>query len=289
MPNPIFSNTEGQTKLESWYQHFLKRIPGPVYHRDVMTSTGRNHVLVAGNQEGPALVALHGAMASSAHIVHELAPLLEKYCIYAPDVPGQSIRAVPLRLDVKTDAHGRWVRDLMEAMRVPEYNLLGVSWGGFAARQAALLSTDRVKKLVLVVPAGFVNGPLLPGLTKMMMPLMSYRKNPSPEKLRKFMANILTTLDDDWLDYMGDAFLAFELDFRPPTLAKVEDFRSFRTPTLVFGADGDLSFPGEKLLARVKEVIPGAQTELIRNSKHSPPTTPEFRKWLAERIDRFLS
>lgn len=289
MANPIFTSTEGQAKLESWYQQFLKRIPGPVSHRDVLTSTGRNHVLVAGNPDGPPLVVLHGALASSAHLVHELTPLLEHYCIYAPDVPGQSIRAVPLRLDIKSDAYARWLRDLTDAMGLKEFHLLGVSWGGFVARQAAVLMQDRVKKLVLVVPAGFVNGNLVPGLTKLMMPMMAYRKNPSPERLKKFLSNILTTLDDDWFDYMGEAFQSFELDFRPPPLAKPEDFKGYRTPTLVFAAEEDLSFPGDKLLARVKEVMPAAQTELIKRSKHSPPTTPEFRKWMGERLHKFLS
>ena len=31
------------------------------------------------------------------------------------------------------------------------------------------------------------------------------------------------------------------------------------------------------------------ETELLADSKHSPPFTPEFRGWLADRVTRFLS
>ena len=55
------------------------------------------------------------------------------------------------------------------------------------------------------------------------------------------------------------------------------------------GAAHDVSFPGEKLLTRAKALVPHVETELLADSKHSPPFTPGFRGWLAERVTRFLN
>jgi hypothetical protein len=55
------------------------------------------------------------------------------------------------------------------------------------------------------------------------------------------------------------------------------------------GADGDLSFPGDAVVKRVRELFRGPiETELLKEVRHSPPTTPAFREWMAERLTRFL-
>jgi hypothetical protein len=49
-----------------------------------------------------------------------------------------------------------------------------------------------------------------------------------------------------------------------------------------------VSFPGAKLLARAKELLPRAETELLEGCRHSPPTDDAFRARLCGRIARFL-
>jgi hypothetical protein len=41
-------------------------------------------------------------------------------------------------------------------------------------------------------------------------------------------------------------------------------------------------------LARVAELIPHAETELLENCRHAPPSDDAFRRCLSERIARFL-
>jgi pimeloyl-ACP methyl ester carboxylesterase len=122
----------------------------------------------------------------------------------------------------------------------------------------------------------------------MLWPLMMYRMRPTEKRLRKFVGQLFTTWDDDWANYMGSAFRDFKLDLRIPPLATDDELRRLTMPTLVLAADDDVSFPGPKLLARVKNFVPHADTELLANCKHSPPTTDEFRTWLATRVTEFL-
>lgn len=289
MSDRIFKDEAAKQRLENWYQKFLARAQAPLEHREITTSYGANHVLIAGNQDLPPLLCLHGSLASSAHIVPELAPLLEHFHIIAPDLPGQSVRGLPLRLPLKNDALGKWLLEIVDAMQLPQVDLCGVSWGGFVALQAAAIAPQKFRKLVLIVPAGVVAGSAWQGITQLAIPLARYKISPTDKNLRRFLEPLFGTPDENWTQYMGEAMRSFVLDMHPPPLAKAENFKNFALPTLVFGADQDISFPGAKLLARIKQLIPKAETELIANSKHSPPTTDEFRQWLAARITKFLA
>jgi len=76
---------------------------------------------------------------------------------------------------------------------------------------------------------------------------------------------------------------------RVPPLARPEELARLTAPALVLGADNDLSFPGQKLLDRVAQLLPNLKDkELIANCRHCPPTTDEFRAWLSGRMSRFL-
>ncbi len=76
------------------------------------------------------------------------------------------------------------------------------------------------------------------------------RRSPSEHRLKAFLKNLLTSWDDTWATYMGEALRAYDTNMRMPALAKPQALKNFRAPTLVLGAERDLSFPGEKVLAR---------------------------------------
>jgi len=123
----------------------------------------------------------------------------------------------------------------------------------------------------------------------MAIPMMLYLRSPSEQRLKAFLKNLLTTWDDNWSTYMGEALRAYDTRISMPALAKPHELKNFSAPTLVIGADGDLSFPGEKVLARAAELFPSLTgKELIRDCNHCPPTTDEFRGWVSNRISQFL-
>ena len=118
---------------------------------------------------------------------------------------------------------------------------------------------------------------------------MMSRMFPSEQRFAAFAQNVLSTIDDDWLPYLRDAFSSFNMDMRLPTLATPDELARFSAPTLVLAADGDLSFPGTKLLARAAELFPSlVEKELVANCRHCPPTTDAFREWLAGKLTTFL-
>ena len=60
-------------------------------------------------------------------------------------------------------------------------------------------------------------------------------------------------------------------------------------PVLVLAAADDISFPGDAVVRRLKSTVPNTDGEVIAGSKHCPPTTPEFRSWVADRITAFMN
>jgi pimeloyl-ACP methyl ester carboxylesterase len=228
-------------------------------------------------------------MASSAHLVGELAPLLSRFRIHAIDVIGQSVKTPHERPSVKNDDYGLWLADVLDGLELNAAPIIAVSWGGFAAIRLAVHAPERIDRLALLVPAGIVNGSAWQGLTKMMWPLMMWRMFPSERRFDAFAQNLLTTTDDDWKPYLRDAFSSFNMDMRVPKLATPDELARFRAPAFVLAGDGDVSFPGAKLLARAAELFPSlTERELVADCRHSPPTTDVFRAWLAEKLSRFF-
>lgn len=287
----LFKTPEGKTALLGWYDRFRARVPADTTTREVETRYGKTHVLVGGREDAPPLVLLHGAMASSAHALVELAPLLSAFRVYAVDVIGQSVKSADTRLRVDDDSYGRWLEEVMEQLGLARARVVGISWGGFVTIRLAAYAPRRIERLSLLVPAGVVTGPKWAGFVKLGWPMARYIMSPSPQRLEALVEHLLTTRDDDWVPFLGEAFKTYDLKgMRIPALAKPEELAAFDAPVQVLGAAQDISFPGGALLERAGKLFKRVEhSELIEGAKHCPPTNDAFRAWLGERMLRFLA
>jgi 2-hydroxy-6-oxonona-2,4-dienedioate hydrolase len=285
----VWRDEASRIRLEAWHQRFRDRIQTPVRSEVVDSSFGRSHVLVAGPENAPPLVCLHAMRTGSAHLLSELQPLAVSFRLIAPDLPGQSVMGPPVRASLSDNSLADWLVHVLDQLGIGKAHLLGISWGGFVARLAASAHPDRFSALVLVVPAGIVNGSHWRGLAQMALPLLRYRCAPSKANLQALLRPLLTTWDDDWAAYMADTLKDMKVDPRIPPLATDAALRSLRIRTLVLGAEEDISFPGRAMVERVRDLIPTSEAEVLRRCRHCPPITPEFRSWLADRVTSFLS
>jgi 2-hydroxy-6-oxonona-2,4-dienedioate hydrolase len=286
----IFRSPQDKTKMIAWHHRYRQRIGRPLETQLIETSFGETHVLMCGPAEAPPIVIIHGALASSAHAMAELAELADNFRLIGLDVIGQSPMSAETRPEVKGNTYGKWAVECLDALGLESTFLIGVSWGGFIASRVAALAPERIRKLSLLVPAGIVNGHGLTPITKLAIPMMLYRAFPSPARLDRFLAGQLTTQDSDWGPYLGDAMLGFKLDFRPPRLLLDTELAGLSAPVQVFAAEHDVSFPGKALLARAKKVFPNlVHAELLAGSQHCPPTDAESRKRLTATMAAFFN
>ena len=280
----VWKSEAGRARLEEWYTRFASRIPVPVASHEVATRHGKGHVLIGGPEGAPTIVCLHAMRTGAAHLLSEFGPLMERFRLVAPDQPGQSVRGPQVKLPLTDLAYADWLRDVLDALHLQRPHLVGVSWGGFVARQFASASPDRVHSLSLLVPAGIVNGSTWRGLTRMAWPMVRYRLSPTDEHARQLLEPLVTTPDEHWIRFMADSMQDMVFDMRIPPLASDDDLRRLTMPTLVLGGDDDISFPGEPMVARMRALVPGVDAEVVRGCKHCPPTTETFRRWFAQRI-----
>jgi hypothetical protein len=70
----MFLDDAKKAAMLDWYHRFRAKVPVPAEEATVATSFGKTHALLAGPAGAPPLVVLHGALATSAHVLPELAP-----------------------------------------------------------------------------------------------------------------------------------------------------------------------------------------------------------------------
>lgn len=285
----IFTSAESKARLVNWHERFRGKLEIPTDSIPLSTRLGLTHVLCCGPPDAPPLVCLHGAMASSAHILAGATGLAKNFRLIAPDVPGQSALSVEARPDINGPGYPEWLADVFDALKLEQAHLLGASWGGVIALRGAAGMPQRVRKISLIVPAGIVQGPIIQAFLKIGWPMMRYRSSPSPERLARFLRYLITTPDDDWAAYLGDAALAFQPHVERLRPLKRKDLDALTAPVQLFAAESDFQSPGADLIARARSVIPNLQdTVLIPQSRHVPPFTEEFQCWLSERVSKFL-
>ena len=115
-PSP-FKTPEGKATFLAAYDAALKLWPVPYEELDIPTRFGLTHVVAAGPKNAPALVLLHGYMATSVMWAPNVADFSRDYRVYAIDIMGQPSKSVPgdpirdaNRLCRVVDRHTRWPR-----------------------------------------------------------------------------------------------------------------------------------------------------------------------------------
>jgi pimeloyl-ACP methyl ester carboxylesterase len=285
----MFTSAAARAAVQAECERFRERLAFPVASRTVPTALGSTHVLVAGPEGAPPLVVLHGARASSAHVLHELGPLVARRRVVAVDVVGQSPLSEDRKVGLGDPAYGPWLHEVADALGLESFALFGVSFGGLVAAHAARHRPARLTHLALLAPAGFVQNGFWKGLREGGFAFMAWKMAPSPARLDALLATIVTDLTPEWRAYFHVAMPAFRQDLDFPPRLRDGDLDAVTCPLLVLGAEHDGSFPGRALLARAKALAPHAELELLEGAKHCPPFTDAFREHLAARVERFLA
>lgn len=291
MTMTLWKSEAAKERMRHWHETFRSQIDRPLESRVVTTSFGETHVLVGGPVDAPPVVLLHGALASSAHVLLELQHLLDHHRVYAVDVLGQSVMSADVRLPVDDDTTGRWLGETFDGLGLHSAAIIGISWSGFVAQRFAVVAPARVTTLVLLVPAGLIASPRWRGFVQMGWPLTRFLFAPNPANRDRLLTALLSTPDDAlWGPYLADAFTSANLrGMRVPRLARDGEFANLTCPVHVIAAEHDVSFPSAAMMRRAHELFPTlAHTEVLEGAKHSPPTTPEFRAVLSAKIANLL-
>ncbi|MEM1321942.1 MAG: alpha/beta hydrolase [Bacteroidota bacterium] len=267
----LYKSKAAQFAIFQLYDEKLKSLDIPYQEIDVDTVYGRTRIIKTGNEQGPTIVLFHGINAGAPLALEAVKELREQYLLIAIDTIGQATKSAEHPLSIKDNAYALWADEVLEQLAITEANFIGISYGAFILQKLITFRPQRVAKCIFVVPAGLVNGALLPSFTQLSWPLMRYLITKKDHHLRSFLRAFVAE-ENDFMFRLQKALLAgVNIDYRRPGLLQASDVHHYNNPVYLIVADQDIFFPGPAAAKRAQEIFPNLQeVHFLINSRHIP-------------------
>ena len=262
-------------------ERYLKRYalraaawPLPSAERVVETSFGASFIRVSGPADAPPLLMLPGIGSPALSFSMIVKALSQHYATYAIDNIHDNGLSVETRPVKSADNFTSWLDELCAGLGLAgPVNVLGLSYGGWIFTHFAIRFPERVRRLVLLAPAGTLApipwGFIWRGIL-CMIPARFFMIN--------FMNWIRVTDDVDEetkarLDEMADDAWLAQRCFKPrrmvtPIPLTDEQWKALRVPTLLLAGDREVIFRADLHLSRVAALSPQIQTGLFVGAGH---------------------
>jgi pimeloyl-ACP methyl ester carboxylesterase len=273
MPHPSpFKTPEGEARFFAAYGAALKRWPVPYEELDVPTRFGLTHVVAAGPNNAPALVLLHGYMATSVMWAPNIADFSRDYRVYAIDVMGQPSKSVPDQPIRDAADYVAWLTATLDGLALGRVSLVGMSFGGWVALRYAVSAPERIQRLVLLSPGGFL--PMVKQFSLRGILMVFF---PTRFTVNSFMrwAGLTDTDARPVLDLMYLGVKHFRMpkdtvrgnrDAANPL--SDDELRSLHMPVLLLFGDGEVIYNSAQAFDRARRLIPHFEGELIPGCRH---------------------
>jgi pimeloyl-ACP methyl ester carboxylesterase len=293
--HPFRSRAKKERYL-AYYDARAARWPAPSETLFVDTTWGATFVRISGSADGPPLVLLPGAGATSLMFAPNVAGWAERFRVYAVDNVYDFGRSVYVR-DLKSpDDYVDWLDQVLDGLGLRErVNLLGLSYGGWIASQYGLRHPERLSRLVLVAPAATV-AQLSPDFVKRGLMCVI----PHPYFIKSMVRWSIAGATKGTPEQRRLAEEAAENAWiglrclRPrkmvdPTILSDEQWRSYRVPVLFLVGENEVIYEvsARQAVARLEHAAPQIETEVFPRCGHdiSIVQTEQFNR----RVARFLA
>ena len=266
----IYKSQIGREKSLELYDRQLTKLGSSFSDVYVNTSFGKTHIIETGNDKGVPLLVFHGGNSTSAYNLLMCQFLLDDFHIYAVDIIGHPGKSDEVCLSHRGYDYGKWASEVIDKLGYEKIACFGGSFGGGVLAKLLCVSPKKVRKAVLVVPAGISNALPISSL-KMMIPLLQYRITKNKKYLIRtalYMALYEEVLDEDTLDIVKDSFDNVKTKVGMPTNIEAKKLSDYHAPTLVIASEKDCLFPAKKVLARAKQIIPSCSVYELKDSGH---------------------
>jgi pimeloyl-ACP methyl ester carboxylesterase len=280
----IFWSKNAERRVLECYRGILDSWATPHTEHRISTSQGETFVLSAGNAAKPPVVLLPGSMATSAMWLRTMDVLSSDHYVLAADIIGDAGYSAPSRPWLMSDAHARWLDDVLDRLSLSSVAFVGASFGGLLAIDYAIRRPSRVKRLALLAPAGLVHirfGAMLRAAPFLLLGPWGHRK-----ALRVDMgfaaSDIRATNDFPRLfSLVQSGFVA-----RMQLLPRLSDavLRTLTMPILAVFGGKDSLFDSQAAQQRLMACAPHAETIFLPDDGHGlHDMTPEIMRFLNSR------
>ena len=264
-----FKTPAGEARFLAAYDTELKRWPVPYEQIDVPSRFGVTHVVACGPLTAPALVLLHGYMATSTMWWPNIAAFSRDFRVYAVDVMGQPSRSRPAEPIRNAADFVSWVTATLDALHLDRVFLVGMSFGGWLALNYAVAVPQRIRKLVLLSPGGLL--PMVAQFTMRGMVMVWFPTRVAVNSFFRWLgftdrayANLLELI------YLGLKHFRMPIETARvmPAVVSDEALRSMTVPTLLLIGDHEVISDAAQALERARRLIPEFEGELVSACRH---------------------
>jgi pimeloyl-ACP methyl ester carboxylesterase len=275
-----FKTPRGEAAYMAAYEESMRLWTVPYQSRDLPSRFGSTHLVACGPEDGPPLVLLHCFFTSLTTWAYNVAALSQHRRVYALDVMGQPSKSVPDQPITSRDEMAEWLTATLDGLGLQQADLVGYSFGGFAALDYAIHAPDRVGKLVLLSPVGGVVAPKKQFYVRGVLSAILPSSQLTTELLwfnwffhRPNLANQRTRLI---FDRVSHQFTMGLKHFRLgpgvlPTACTDDELRGVRAPTLLLVGRQEALYDAVSAVARAEALIPDVRAELIADASHDLP------------------
>lgn len=274
-PHHPFRSAEAKLRYLALYDTRAREWPVPCDTIRVKGAFGQTFVRASGPADGPPLVLLHGISGNSLAWMPNVAALAQHHRVYAVDHIQDGGRSIASRSLANLSDQLAWLDGLFDGLGlVKGVNLVGLSYGGWLAAQYALARPRRLRKLVLIAPAGTV------------LPLASEwvaRAVACAIPLRYFTRSFLRWLLHDLAqrpvaerpsfdEVVTEAYTTMRClaphTMTPPTVMTDDELRQLAVPALYLVGENEKICPPLRAIDRLKSIAPRITTRLIAGAGH---------------------
>jgi pimeloyl-ACP methyl ester carboxylesterase len=278
----IFWSKEAERRVLECYRGILDAWATPHTEHRLSTSQGETFVLSAGDPAKPPVILLPGSMATSAMWLRTMDVLSSDHYVLAVDIIGDAGYSAPSRPWLTSDAHARWLDEVLDRLSLKSAAFVGASFGGLLAVDYAIRRHDRVERLVLLAPGGIVHirlGAMLRAAPLLLLGPWGHRQALNVDM--GFAANDIRAENNDFPELFSLVQSGFVA--RMQILPRLSDsaLKTLTMPTLAVFGGKDSLFDSRVARQRLVACVPHAETIFLPDEGHGlHDMTTEIKRFL---------
>lgn len=150
-----YKSAEGQRFILGSYDKLLASWNVDKEERDITTTWGTTHVIIAGEPSSPPLLLLHGVGDDSALMwIYNARELSLHFRLYAIDTMGGPGKSEPNDNYFNTFDQAAWLDEVIDALGISGTDIAGVSNGAAMALNYSVHHPDKVGRIIFMAGGG---------------------------------------------------------------------------------------------------------------------------------------